>query len=362
MSLWLAKNQKSNEVLALQSALNGKQDLGRPLLPNGVFDDDTETRVRDFQRNHGGLKVDGIAGPNTLGAIFRKAVVKVELESFGGMPDRMSAGPTPPFAPPFNGFHTGFHRRPMPPRQPKGVSFGSLAHRNLSWFSEREQKVLEQVKQTPPKILPAPPSPRVINPLKRERSGPYPSPAATAVSLSPYHPFESRRFVSRALSLLDFEATLEGTVSGVSPLVSMEFSTNVVLNRLRPWIAPSVGYYKAAPGDWGLKAELTLFEQHIDRWEWGKMVLREPAEIGPYVALFGTVMWPQLLGDRPEISFTAGLGWDVEHEIGHTGIVCSLGIVAGMMVFRPEKVEAEIRPFPLTGVFTGHFRCERRSR
>ena len=75
MSLWLSKDQRSNEVVALQNALNLRLNGTKPLALDGVFGSHTEAAVHDFQKCEG-LKVDGIAGPKTLGALFvRRTVV-----------------------------------------------------------------------------------------------------------------------------------------------------------------------------------------------------------------------------------------------------------------------------------------------
>ena len=75
MSLWLSKDQRSNEVVALQNALNLRLNRTQPLALDGVFGSHTEAAVHDFQKCEG-LKVDGIAGPKTLGALFvRRTVV-----------------------------------------------------------------------------------------------------------------------------------------------------------------------------------------------------------------------------------------------------------------------------------------------
>jgi hypothetical protein len=65
MSLWLAKDQRSNEVVALQNALNVRQKPVKPLVLDGIFGPLTGGAVKCQN-----LKADGIAGPQTLGCLF----------------------------------------------------------------------------------------------------------------------------------------------------------------------------------------------------------------------------------------------------------------------------------------------------
>jgi peptidoglycan hydrolase-like protein with peptidoglycan-binding domain len=85
MSLWLAKMQQSNEVLALQNALNVALEPAIPLPVNGDFDQSTEDAVRVFQKGKH-LKVDGIAGPHTLSHLFKLVEVTstIHAEATGG--------------------------------------------------------------------------------------------------------------------------------------------------------------------------------------------------------------------------------------------------------------------------------------
>lgn len=65
----LQKGDKNNEVLQMQSAL---QSLGYSITPDGSFGTATANVVKEFQRNHG-LKVDGIAGNDTLELLYTLA-------------------------------------------------------------------------------------------------------------------------------------------------------------------------------------------------------------------------------------------------------------------------------------------------
>lgn len=61
----------SNDVYFLEARL---QELGYPITPDRVYDDETARLVRIFQRNNG-LSVDGIAGPNTLTKLYSVTAV-----------------------------------------------------------------------------------------------------------------------------------------------------------------------------------------------------------------------------------------------------------------------------------------------
>ncbi|QWP79427.1 peptidoglycan-binding protein [Lysobacter sp. K5869] len=65
----LRKDERGPEVKALQDRLNalGYRDAeGKALVADGKFGDRTKHAVEQFQREHPGLGVDGVAGPNTL--------------------------------------------------------------------------------------------------------------------------------------------------------------------------------------------------------------------------------------------------------------------------------------------------------
>ncbi|SDY19543.1 Putative peptidoglycan binding domain-containing protein [Lysobacter sp. yr284] len=65
----LRKDEHGPEVKAMQERLNalGYRDAeGKALVADGKFGDRTKHAVEQFQKEHPGLTVDGIAGPNTL--------------------------------------------------------------------------------------------------------------------------------------------------------------------------------------------------------------------------------------------------------------------------------------------------------
>jgi hypothetical protein len=69
MSLYLAKGQSSNDVVALQNALNLSQPSAQQLKLDGIFGPRTEASVRRWQKCKN-LVIDGISGPKTLCSLF----------------------------------------------------------------------------------------------------------------------------------------------------------------------------------------------------------------------------------------------------------------------------------------------------
>lgn len=61
----LRKGSTGNEVKEMQTALNG---AGFPLKVDGIFGNDTETTLRQFQIDRG-LFVDGVCGAETWAAL-----------------------------------------------------------------------------------------------------------------------------------------------------------------------------------------------------------------------------------------------------------------------------------------------------
>ncbi len=64
---FLKKGNSGSSVVLLQKALNKKGAMPK-LIEDGVFGDGTTAAVKEYQKKNG-LKADGIAGPETLGAL-----------------------------------------------------------------------------------------------------------------------------------------------------------------------------------------------------------------------------------------------------------------------------------------------------
>lgn len=144
MSIYLAKGQRSNNVVGLQNALNAARRLPKPLVLDGIFGPLTDAAVRQFQKRER-LACDGIAGPKTLGALFQGVGVKTRITI-------AATGKGPAVG-----------RDPNPPRDagaPKpSLSFGTvgLFHRELklrSWLLEDFPK---SKLASPPRSRSAPP-------------------------------------------------------------------------------------------------------------------------------------------------------------------------------------------------------------
>jgi hypothetical protein len=130
--LYLAKGQCSNNVVALQNALNLTLPPVPPLVLDGIFGPKTEAATRNFQR-HTNLIVDGIAGPQTLGTLFEgvevEPTVGVEVEPAApGINASRSPWSTPGLQ--RQGGQDG--RRAVPPP----VSFGTVEVLNPGWFTQ----------------------------------------------------------------------------------------------------------------------------------------------------------------------------------------------------------------------------------
>jgi len=171
MSLWLAKNQQSNEVAALQYALRVKHWERRPLKVDGIFGPHTEEAVRGFQGRHH-MTVDGIAGPKTLERLFRRGKLThtaTITSRDGNSPER--TGPVSAARPMGSPYDVPFPSRPRPAPPPSSNFFPGLGY--LEWLQrQREWDNRKPPKSEPPKLLPnnvptAPP--RYVPPIQPYR-------------------------------------------------------------------------------------------------------------------------------------------------------------------------------------------------
>ncbi|MCF7221657.1 peptidoglycan-binding protein [Lysobacter sp. TLK-CK17T] len=93
----LRNGERGEDIRRLQENLHERGYTGRdgrPLALDGNFGANTEHALRDYQRDNG-LKVDGIAGPQTLGAL---AGQQAERSDAGSRLDRLMAGQVDPAA------------------------------------------------------------------------------------------------------------------------------------------------------------------------------------------------------------------------------------------------------------------------
>lgn len=68
----------AHDAAWIQDALNKLNVAGTPLLIDGSYGRRTRNAVREFQRAHGGLTIDGLAGPKTLEAL--ENALKMQLQ------------------------------------------------------------------------------------------------------------------------------------------------------------------------------------------------------------------------------------------------------------------------------------------
>src|SRR3954454_2103103 len=99
MSLWLAKDQRNNEVVGLQNALNLALQPAEPLVLDGIFGPLTDASVREFQKCQG-IKTDGIDGPRTFEALFKGVDVTVGISVMAIRASADTKTATSPFHPP----------------------------------------------------------------------------------------------------------------------------------------------------------------------------------------------------------------------------------------------------------------------
>src|SRR5262245_33094297 len=124
MSLYLARDQRSNEVAALQNALNAALEPPKPLVLDGIFGPLTDAAVHSFQKREG-LKVDGIAGPQTLDALFRGVEATARIRVTATKRGRNAASVQSPYSMPFV--------RPPAPEP----SLGTVALLHREWLVRR---------------------------------------------------------------------------------------------------------------------------------------------------------------------------------------------------------------------------------
>lgn len=108
----LKQGLTGNEVAALQFALNRAAPQVQPtksLVCDGIFGPLTFARVIDHQQR-AKLSPDGIAGPLTLGSLFRVARLRTTIQVAATDPPRGSAPPFLALAP-----RNGMALRPLPP-------------------------------------------------------------------------------------------------------------------------------------------------------------------------------------------------------------------------------------------------------
>ena len=301
MSLWLAKDQCSNEVVALQNALNLRLKPAKPLVLDGIFGPLTEGAVRDFQKCQK-LKADGIAGPQTLGELFVKRTVVSKFvltsEPTDVAEDKVGASPN-------GGPKVGSPYDPPSFPPPPDPQMPSFEERWRAWLLERPPK---------PKV---PPLPQVASPDETGSAPktPPPSPehltgrgAAVTCQLS-----ESQPKVGGPLACNEW-GKFESATEFAAVLKKRPFEFQVVHTftaafvKLAPYAVFSGSLFFGSGGKSGLQASIQTWDTPVYEHEWKNMAgeAGSTAAVSIAPALIGSLMWGY--GDKhPELELFAGM-------------------------------------------------------
>ena len=303
MSLWLAKDQKSNEVVALQNALNLALQPAKALVLDGDFGPLTEAAVHTFQKREG-IKVDGIAGPHTLAALFEgaDATVRVSVAASASAGTREGASPySPPDRP-----------APQPP-----LSFGAVC------VLHREAIMRDWIRQDAPKgALDLPPLYRPELILERQAL-----PQTQRIFVTPQQPQQKANVGGESLAEVEVALEPGATVSKEVKEVELEFSYRLLINRFKPALVPSLSLLPTPDGRWQARAELSLIPFKIIEEEWKRWTF----EMNPL--LRATVTLPAFFGRNhaSEMPFTAGLSSEISRGVGRRGARIFLGSMLGIL-------------------------------
>jgi len=311
MSLWLAKGQRSNEVVALQNALNLGQQPTKPLVLDGIFGPLTDAAVHQFQKCQG-LKADGIAGPHTLEALFAGFDVRVRVSVEAA---KASAG---------KAMAVSLHRPASGPQRLGRPSPEPAPPRSLGTIVLHRQAMMRAWirKDTPKGELVLPPPHRwnlVIDRLAL--------PQKRRFSLTPERAHENKEVDGETHA--DVEVALEpgAKVSKEVKEVELEFSYRVLVNRFKPWLVPSLSLLPTPDGHWRARAEVSLTPFKIFEKEWKRWTF----EMSPL--LRATVTLPAFFGrgHASEMAFSAGLNTEISREVGRRGTRIFLGGMLGVL-------------------------------
>jgi hypothetical protein len=346
VSLWLCKDQRSNEVVALQNALNVRLKAPQPLAVDGIFGPHTEAALREFQKCDG-LKPDGVAGPKTLGALFvRRTVVNRFL---------ITALSSPPlYAQPDNG--RAFAGRVGSPYDPptRPVMPPDI------WMPSHEEQVRAWLDHPMPKPkIPTAPAPGTDKPVKTQ-----PSPSrhgSSRLSLTGDRPRVFRLLAPNEWA--EFEGSFElGRAQGTELEVVTMFTAAFV--KAAPWVKPSASFFVTPKGDIGVRGSVQVFDKPIYEHEWKNTAYPEYGSIklgiAPY--LVSSVMWnygnkyPGLsifgamritVEAKTEVHNRRGRAWSVAMFAG----LAAGGLIAGGEVEKGVfKGKFRMHPFAVQGI------------
>jgi peptidoglycan hydrolase-like protein with peptidoglycan-binding domain len=342
MSLWLAKKQRSNEVVALQNALNVRLKPPKLLVLDGIFGPLTEGAVREFQKCEG-LKADGVAGPRTLGELFvrRTMVLELVLSSDPLSPVEEKGGRSGDGQPKVG---SPYDRPSFTPPDPALLSF---EERWRAWRSAPTPKPKPPVTSTfmSPVMLAAPSASRAGGTQSAEPPPPRIPPGRSVRKVTLTHSRPRVYGPLAANEVLEFE-----TATDVSALlkeqpfdftVSQSFTAAMV--KLKPYVVPSGSLYFGSGGS-GLQLSLRLWDTPILPRVWEHMAGEANStgrfSFGP--SLVTSLKW-DYLRKHTEFGVFGGLriegSWSKAWE-GRSGRERSLTMFAGLAahaVFLSEK-------------------------
>ncbi len=333
MSLWLAKNQQSNEVLALQNALNLRLKPNVPLALDGIFGNHTEVCVREFQQCEG-LKVDGIAGPHTLGNLFERAEI-TEVANIVRLTEMDPAGDAASVPNPRMPFDRRFSRPPParegranPAREP---TLGELMGR----WQQRDALLQTWISQAPPKgayplVLPEPTQPApdtalaaAVGSSRGEDAAAQPlslHPRSSQVRpkkvrTRPSRPFGNLHLISN--DWLELEAATEHENQLVRE-IETKFAFRMALVKLSPIVSPTASFYVNLEGRWAIQGSVKFANFPFYEHEF-KAAHLGPGTIWTGTELIGSVVWEKEFGHHVGLDLQAGLRFQVEKRLGLVG-------------------------------------------
>lgn len=271
MSLFLATGQRSNDIAALQNALNAA--LQTRLVLDGMFGPKTGAALRRFQSLHG-LTPDGIAGPRTLPHLFEGVEVdsSVTVEPAGR---KLPAG------------RFGLDGGPRQPRPeidgPSPLSFGSIGLLNRD-FQVRRWAADVCPKPTPiqaPRLTAPPP----VDMLAMHRFGI----PVQRLSLPPAAPAVSRPFTGKGFS---FDLELSASTSDFKAL-DWTFKFKSIQPKSHGFFKPSVSLKASPDGTWTATTKVSVQPFKILDEEWKRFSF----EVKPLIT--ASLTTPFILGEDP---------------------------------------------------------------
>jgi Putative peptidoglycan binding domain len=274
MSLYLAKGQRSNDVVALQNALNAALRPDKPLVLDGILGPLTDAAARQFQKREG-LKVDGIAGPHTLGALFEGVDVETRLCTCA-TDKRVVARPSlSPFDP--------------PPQPAAGdLSFGTVGLFHREWLVSGWLRG-----GTPKPKLDLPPLPSLrpsfdLEALRRQKI------PIDHLSLGPRPKHVGKRIGVR--DAFGMEAELGASTSDFREF-EYQFKLRVIQPKFEGFFRPSVTLKASPDGTWAATTTVTVKPFKILDVDWKRFSFEATA------LLTTSLTTPVILGEDPREPF-----------------------------------------------------------